>query len=211
MAEEHSVIQDAEKHVEEICKTVAFLSDAVRAFVNGDLSAKSIAIENVRQSEHQADLLCAKLVNSVYEGIISPADRGDLIRFVKNLDKVANWTNNAGRLLSYIDQRLPEGIMKNVSTSTELIVDSVTELKEAIRAAGKNDFKVALQHCDEVDRLEHDADDQKRAMIESVISSKLEPTALLLSYNLAEALESVTDKVGAVSDFLRIMALKERV
>lgn len=210
MEEEQTLMRDAEKHVDEICKTVEFLSQAVQAYVKGDLSAKTIAIENVRESEHAADIVRSKMIDTLYEGLLVPADREDLLRFVKTLDKVADWTNSAARLLGFIDARLPESIMKNISISTELIVDAVAELKAAIYAASSKDFKKTAEKCSEVDRLEHSADDQKRATIEAIILAKLDPTTLLLTYNLAEALEGVTDKVGSVSDLLRLYVMRTK-
>ena len=41
-AKEHAVLTEAELHVDETCKTVAFLAAAVRAHIAGDLSALAV-------------------------------------------------------------------------------------------------------------------------------------------------------------------------
>lgn len=210
MAEEQSILQDAKKHVEETCKTVAFFSEAVQAFIHGDLSAKTIAIENVRQSEHQADQLRSKMVRELSEGMLLPPDREDLMHFVKTLDKIADWTNGAARLLGFIEARLPENILKNISAGTELIVSSISKLKEGIVAITKNDLKKALEDCQVVDEIEHQADDQKKLLIESIIHARLEATSLLLTYQLAEYLEGVTDKIEDAADLIKVLAIKAR-
>ena len=112
MAEEQSILQDAKKHVEETYKTVSYFSDAIRAFIQGDLNAKTIAIENVRKSEHEADVLRTKMVSALAESLLLPPDREDLMHFVKTLDKIADWTNGAARILGFIEQKLPENILK---------------------------------------------------------------------------------------------------
>jgi predicted phosphate transport protein (TIGR00153 family) len=210
MAEEQSILKDAQKHVEETYKTVNYFSEAVKAFINQDLNAKAVAIENVRESEHQADALRSKMVSELSESLLLPPDREDLMHFVKNLDKIADWTNGAARLLGFIEHKLPDEILKNISTATELIFSSISKLKEAIQALTKNDLKKALVDCEEVDHLEHDADDQKKVLIESIIHAKLEPTNLLLSYQLAEYLEGVTDKIEDAADFIKVLAIKSR-
>ncbi len=210
MAEEESILKDAQKHVEETYKTVAYFSDAVKAFINGDLNAKSAAIENVRKSEHEADLLRSKMVSALSEGLLLPPDREDMMHFVKTLDKIADWTNGSARLLGFIEQKLPEDILKNISLATELIFNSITKLRQAIQSLSKNDLKKALLDCEEVDRLEHEADDQKKALIEAIIHAKLEPTSLLLSYQLAEYLEGVTDKIEDAADLIKVLAIKSR-
>lgn len=210
MAEEQSILQDAQKHVEETYKTVAYFAEAVKAFIQGELNAKTIAIERVREGEHQADLLRSKMVSELSEGLLLPPDREDLMHFVKTLDKIADWTNGAARLLGFIEQRLPDDVLKNISAATELIFTSITKLKEGIQALSKNDLKKALVDCEEVDRIEHQADDQKKLLIESIIHAKLEPTSLLLSYQLAEYLEGVTDKIEDAADLVKILAVKSK-
>ena len=210
MAEEQSILQDAQKHVEETYQTVKFFAEAVKAFIQGDLHGKTVAIDNVRESEHRADLLKSKMVSELSESLLLPPDREDLMHFVKSLDTIADWTNGSARLLGFIEQKLPESILRNISLSTELIVNSISKLKEGVGALIKNDLKKALADCEEVDHLGHDADDQKRALIESIIHAKLEPTSLLLSYQLAEYLEGVTDKIESAADFIKILAIKSK-
>jgi len=210
MAEEQSILQDAERHVEETYKTVKFFAEAVNAFVQGNADIKAQAIENVRVSEHEADTLRSKMVTELSEGLLMPPDREDLMHFVKTLDKIADWTNGAARILGFIEQRPSENILKNISLGTELIVKSVTKLKESIHALKKNNLKKALEDCEEVDRIEHEADDQKKLLIEAIIHAKLEPTALLLCYQLAEYLEGVTDKIEDAADLIKVLAIKAK-
>ena len=166
MAEEQAILQDAKKHVEETYKTVTYFAAAVKAFTQGDAKAQAAAIENVRMSEHQADILRSKMVSELSEGLLLPPDREDLMHFVKTLDKIADWTNGAARILGFIEQKLPENILTNISAATELIVTSVSRLREAIEAITRNDLKRALADCEQVDRIEHQADDQKKVLIE---------------------------------------------
>ncbi|MFA4991558.1 MAG: DUF47 family protein [Candidatus Omnitrophota bacterium] len=208
--EEISILQDAQKHVEETYMTVSYFSDAVKAFIQGDLTAKTAAIENVRESEHRADVLRSKMVTELSEGLLLPPDREDLLHFVKALDRIADWTNGSARILGFIEHKLPDGVLKNIATATDLILTSVSKLKEAINALTKNDLKRALADCEDVDRIEHDADDQKKVLIESLIHAKLEPVTFFLCYQLAEYLEGVTDKIEDAADFMKTVAIKSK-
>jgi len=210
MAEEQSILKAAQSHVDETSKTVTYFSEAMKAFIRGDTNAKNTAIENVRKSEHEADVLRSKMVNELSEGIFLPPDREDLMHFVKTLDKIADWTNGAARILGFIEQKLPESILKNMSKATELIVEAINRLKEGITALTKNELKKAFDSCEIVGKIEHDADDQKKALIETIIHAKLEPTSLLLSYQLAEYLEGVTDKIEDAADFVKVVAIRSK-
>ncbi len=210
MAEEQSILEDAKKHVEETYKTVSYFNEAIKAFIQGDLTVKGVAIENVRESEHQADILRSKMVSELSESLLLPPDREDLMHFVKSLDRIADWTNGAARILGFIEQKLPENVLKNISSSTGLIFTSVSKLKEGIDALTKNDLKKALSDCEDVDHLEHEADDQKKVLIESLISAKLEPVTFFLCYQLAEYLEGVTDKIEDAADLIKVVAIKSK-
>ena len=210
MAEEQSILQDAQKHVEETYKTVTYFSEAVKEFIRGDIPAKNQAIEKVRESEQQADILRSKMVNELAEGLLLPPDREDLMHFVNTLDRIADWTNGAARLLEFIEQKLPENILKNISIATELIVSSISKLKEAIESVIKNDLKKAVGDCEDVGHFEHQADDQKKVLIGSIIHAKLDPASLLLSYQLAEYLEGVTDNIEDAADLIKVLAIKSK-
>jgi len=210
MAEERSILQDAQEHVKETYQTVTYFTEAIKAFTQGDMQAKIFAIEKVRESEHKADELRSKMIDALSESLLLPPDREDLMRFARNLDNIADWTNGAARILGFIEQKLPENILRNILSATELIFTSTSKLKEAIESLTKNDLKQALKDCEDVDRIEHDADDQKKTLIESILHAKLEPASLLLCYQLAEYLEGVTDKIEDAADFIKILAIKSK-
>ena len=132
------------------------------------------------------------------------------MRFVKSLDMIADWTNGAARLLGFLEEKPTDSILKNISLGTELIFRSISRLKEAIHALTKNDLKKALEYCEEVDKIESEADDQKKFLIEAIIHTKLEPATLLLCYQLAEYLEGVTDKIEDAADFIKVAVVKSK-
>jgi len=101
-------------------------------------------------------------------------------------------------------------VLSNISSSTKIIIDSISKLREGIDALTKNDLKRALADCEEVDRLEHEADDQKKTLIESLIHANLEPVVFFLCYQLAEYLEGVTDKIEDAADFVKVVAIKSK-
>jgi predicted phosphate transport protein (TIGR00153 family) len=207
---EKSIIENAEKHVEETFKTVTFFAEAVKAFINRDVSAKAAAIENVRESEHRADILKAKMISQISESLLVPPDREDLMRFVKTLDKIADWTQGSARLLGFIENGLPDSVLQNMAAAAGLIVSAVTKLREAMLAFLNNDLKTALSKIDDIDRLEHEADDRKKDLIEAIMRAKLDPNNLIVTFHLADSMEGVTDQINSAGDFVKIIAIKNK-
>jgi len=207
-AEENSIFQDAQKHVEETHKTVVHFSEAVKAFIEKDLKAKTAAIEMVKESEHRADVLRLKMVDELSESLFQPPDREDLMHFVLTLDKITDWTSGAARILGFIEDEFPQSVLKNMSSASDLIVSSISKLKDAIEALAKNNFKETIARYEDVDRLEHEADDQKKLLIEAIIHANLGPVGLLLSYQLAEYMEGITDKIEDTAHLVRRIAIR---
>ena len=207
---EKPIIQNAERHVEETFKTVTFFSDAVKAFINCDVNAKAEAIENVRESEHRADVLKAKMIDQISESLLVPPDREDLMHFVKTLDKIADWTQGSARLLGFIESGLPDNVLHNMAAAASLIVLAVTKLRESILAFLSSDIKTALARIDDIDRLEHEADDRKKDLIEAIMRAKLDPNNLILTFHLADSMEGVTDKINTAADFVKSISIKNK-
>ena len=91
-----------------------------------------------------------------------------------------------------------------------MIVKATAKLHEAIQSMNKNDIAKALLDCEAIDRLEHDADDQKKMLIEAIIRAKLDATSVLLIYNLAETMEAITDRVENVAELVNQLVVKSR-
>lgn len=207
---ERAIIKDTEKHIEETYKTVTFYAEAVKSFIKHDINAKTAALENVRESEHKADILKARMIDKIAESLLTPPDREDLMRFIKTLDKIADWTLSSSRLLGFIQNGMPETVLENMTAAAGLIVSAVTKLREGILAFIGNDLPKALSSVDEIDRLEHEADDRKKELIESVLNAKLDPNSLILMFHLADYMEGVTDQINTAADFIKIIAAKNR-
>lgn len=84
------------------------------------------------------------------------------------------------------------------------------KLREAIRAASKNNIKEALLNCEEVEKCEHEADDQKINLIKAIIHAKVTAAELLISYNLAESLEEITDRIDQASDLVKLVVVQSK-
>lgn len=208
MAEARSVMERAGQHIDETCRTVALLAEAVAAFLAGDLNAKTVAIEKVKQSERAADKLLWQMVQELSKGLLLPTDREDLLRFVTGLDKIADTTNKAARILAFIENRPPDEILRNTTVSVQIIVRAADALRRAIHASVRNETAQALACCEEVERCEHEGDDQKRVLLGAVLHAQLPAADLLLLYNLAEALESITDRIETASDIIKRLSVK---
>ena len=210
MKQEEAMLRDAQQHVDVTYETVVNFKKAVQAFIDGDFKKRTELVDLVRKNEREADTLRAKMVDVLSESPLLPPDREDLMHFVKTLDRIADWTCGTARLLNFLEEKLPEEINKNISIATDIIVDSISNLKDSIHAITKNDLKQAIKDCREVDACESKADDQKQVLISAIIHSKLEANKLIVVYHLAETLEGITDKIEDAADFIKTIAITSK-
>ncbi len=208
--QEELVLEDARQHVDVTYQTVEWFKKAMMAYIAGDENGKKEAITKVRECEHAADVLRSKMVDKLSEGLLIPPDREDLMHFVKSLDRIADWTNGSARLLGFITVKLPQPILNEFATAVDIIFSSISKLKDAIHSVMENQLDRALSDCSDADAYESKADDQKKVLIESIIKAKLDAPTLLLSYQLSEYMEGVTDKIEDAADFIKVLAIKSK-
>lgn len=208
--QEKVILEDAITHVDITYRTVEWFKKAVSAYIAGNIKEKKEAIDKVRQCEHEADVLRSKMVDSLAQGLLVPPDREDLLHFVKTLDRIADWTNGSARLLDFVEEKLPDNILKELAVAANIIFDSISKLKDGIQSVMNNELDRAISDCNEVEKLESLADDQKKTLIGTIIKSSLTPAVLLLTYQLAEYMEGVTDKIEDAADFIKVLAIKAK-
>ena len=210
MKQEETILKDSQEHVDVTYETIVNFKKSVSAYIAGDLKARAEFVIKVRDNERQADKIRSKMVDMLSESPLLPPDREDLMHFVKTLDRIADWTCGTARLLDFLEEKLPEEIMKNISIATDIIFDSISNLRDCIHAITKNDLKQAIKDCHEVGDCESRADDQKQTLIRAIIHSKLNANKLIVVYHLAETLEGITDKIEDAADFIKTIAITSK-
>ncbi len=208
--QEKVALERARKHIDKVYETVSNLQEAIAYFGRNDLVGKSESIQKIKTSEHEADLIRRSIMDALTEQLIAPPDREDLMHFTKSLDAIADHANGAGRLLDFLEERLPESILGKFVETSEIITMAVERLKDAMNSLAKNDIKKALADCISVEELEEQADEQKRMTMEAIIHSGLSAPILLLTFQLTESMENVADKVEDCADFIRVLAIKAK-
>jgi len=206
--QEEMILVDAREHVKITYQTVEHFKQAVSYYIANNEAAKKDEIAKVRECEQKADELRKKMTDRLSEGILVPPDREDLMHFVRSLDRIADWTNGAARLLDFLKKPLPQTVLKELALASDIIFESISKLNDAIQALMQNELKKAIADCHEVDLCETKADDQKKLLLESLLNTDIPTPLLLVTYQLAEYLESITDKIEDASDFIKLLAIK---
>jgi predicted phosphate transport protein (TIGR00153 family) len=162
-----------------------------------------IRVEQMQAIEHRGDKATHAIMTKLNQSFITPFDREDIHRLASSLDDVLDFMNAAAsRLVTY---KIAEPTAAAAELAGILVLQS-EELARGVSLLEKNG-KV-MQHCDEINRLEDDADHVSRKAIGELFEHEKDPIRLLKMKELYEVLEVATDKAEDAANVLEAIVLK---
>ncbi len=160
-------------------------------------------VEQMQAIEHEGDRATHAIIAKLNQTFITPFDREDIHRLASSLDDVLDFVNAAAvRLVMYKIAQPPVAAAELAG----LIVLQAEELARGVSLLEKNNG--VLKHCDEVNRLEDEADHVSRKAIGALFESEKDPIQLIKMKELYEVLEYATDKAEDAANVLEAIVLK---
>lgn len=162
-------------------------------------------VDRMQEIEHEGDRATHAIIAKLNQTFITPFDREDIHRLASSLDDVLDFVNAAAlRLVMYkIAQPGPAA-----AELAGIIVLQAEELAKGVSLLEKNNG--VIKHCDEVNRLEDDADNVSRKAIAELFESEKDPIQLIKMKELYEVLEYATDKAEDAANVLEAIVLKSK-
>ena len=165
-----------------------------------DLEAR---VDQMQAIEHRGDKAIHAIMTKLNQSFITPFDREDIHHLASALDDVLDFMNTAAtRLVMY-------KIAQPTAAAAELAGILVLQSEELARGVSllEKNGKV-MQHCDEVNRLEDEADQVSRKAIGELFEHEKDPIQLIKMKELYELLETATDKAEDAANVLEAIVLK---
>jgi predicted phosphate transport protein (TIGR00153 family) len=162
-----------------------------------------IRVEQMQAIEHRGDKAIHAIMTKLNQSFITPFDREDIHHLASSLDDVLDYMNTAAtRLVMY-------KIVQPTAAAAELAGILVLQSEELARAVSllEKNGKV-MQHCDEINRLEDEADQISRKAIGELFEYEKDPIQLIKMKELYEVLETATDKAEDAANVLEAIVLK---
>jgi uncharacterized protein len=165
-----------------------------------DLEAR---VNQMQDIEHRGDKATHAIIAKLNKTFITPFDREDIHRLASSLDDVLDYMNTAAtRLVMY---KIAQPTAAAAELAGILVLQS-EELARGVSLLEKNGG--VLQHCDEINRLEDEADQVSRAAIGALFEHEKDPIQLIKMKELYEVLETATDKAEDAANVLEAIVLK---
>jgi predicted phosphate transport protein (TIGR00153 family) len=167
---------------------------------------RAAGIKTIEDVEHAADRITHETVQLLHTSFITPFDRDDIHRLISRMDDVLDLIQDAGEsLILYDIQKLtPEALQL-----AELLARCAERVQAAVKLmATMADGPQMLKICEEIDRLESEADKVMRDAISKLFRDEIDVRQLIKLKAVYESLESATDKCQDVANVIESVVLE---
>jgi uncharacterized protein len=162
-----------------------------------DLENRVHAIESI---EKQADKVTYETLDMLHKTFITPLDRDDIHKLITKMDDILDLLEDAGQTISLYDIKTVTPEAKRLA---ELCLSCTEKVKTAVGLLHSMDNSgQILSLCEEIDRLESDADHVMRAAMSKLFRDEPDVRNLIKLKAIYEILETVTDRCEDVANII---------
>lgn len=163
----------------------------------------------VGAAERNADKVTAEVHRSLHRTFITPIDREQIRGLINAMDDILDLLQDSSEVMSLYDlQHLSEDVVRLTEISVRCcervqhVVTLLPRLKDAAVAES------ALKTCEEIDRLESDADRVMRGAMSRLFREEADTRELIKLKAVYEHLESISDRCEDVANLIEGIVLE---
>ena len=188
--------------------------EAARAFEQlvanyNDLHLREQYNRDVDNAERAADRVTHDVNRLIHKTFITPIDREQIHGLNNAMDDILDLLQDSSETLSLYDVRsVPEQVLQLATLSVrccERVQHAVTLLPNLSKPATT---EAALKTCEEIDRLESDADRVMRSAMSRLFREQEDVRELIKLKAIYEQLESISDRCEDVANLIEGVVLE---
>jgi uncharacterized protein len=160
----------------------------------------------VQTAEKAADKLTHETIDLLHKTFITPLDRDEIHKLITTMDDILDLMEDVATAISLYD-------VQAVTSEASQLAHISTACCERVQAAVGmlSDMKQArdiLKACEDIDRLESDADRVLRSAMSKLFREEDNVKTLIKLKAIYELLESITDKCEDVANIIEGIVLE---
>ncbi len=184
----------------------AFMS-MIQHYAQQDLREKHAG--EVVAAEHAADRITAEVNRKLHRSFVTPIDREQIHGLINAMDDILDLLQDSSEVMAlYNVQHLPADVERLGDISMkccQCVKHAVSLLPELTRSQGA---EAALKTCEEIDRLESDADRVMRGAMSKLFRDDIDVRELIKLKAIYEHLESISDRCEDVANLIEGIVLE---
>jgi predicted phosphate transport protein (TIGR00153 family) len=195
------------QHAERIVEAARAFEQLVANY--NDVHLREQYNRDVDNAERAADRVTHDVNRLIHKTFITPIDREQIHKLINTMDDVADLIQDSAETMALYDVR---HMTEEIVRLTALCVKCCDRLKDAVKFLSKiADPLVAeatLKTCEEIDRLESDADRVMRSAMSKLFREEPDVREVIKLKAIYELLETITDKCEDVANVIEGIVLE---
>ncbi|MBK0392499.1 DUF47 domain-containing protein [Ramlibacter algicola] len=195
------------QHAERIVEAAHAFAKLVANY--GDANMREQYTREVDEAERAADRVTHEVNRLVHKTFITPIDRDQIHTLINTMDDIADLIQDSAETMSLYDLRQ---VNDEITRLTDLSVKCCERVKDAVALIGdltdSHTAETALKTCEEIDRIESDADRVMRAAMSRLFREEPDVREVIKLRAVYELLESITDKCEDVANVVEGIILE---
>ena len=195
------------QHADRIVEAARAFSQLVANY--SDTHLRDQYNQDVDNAERAADRVTHEVNRTLHKTFITPIDREQIHSLINTMDDVADLIQDSAETMALYDVR---HMTDEITRLTDLCVRCCERLRDAVklldRLSDPTIVDAASKTCDEIDRLEGDADRVMRAAMSKLFREEPDVRELIKLKAIYELLETITDKCEDVANLIEGVILE---
>jgi predicted phosphate transport protein (TIGR00153 family) len=193
-----------DQHAKLIVDGALALADVLRHY--DTQTDRAAGIKAIEDAEHAADRITHETVQLLHTVFVTPFDRDDIHRLISRMDDVLDLIQDTAESLVLYDI---QKVTPQATQLAELLLRCAERVQSAVGLmASMADAAVILKICQEIDKLESEADKVMRGAISELFRHETDVRQLIKLKAVYESLESATDKCQDVANVIESVVLE---
>ncbi len=172
-----------------------------------DYSQREQHARLIDDAEHAADRITAEAIRLLHTSFITPLDRDHIHQLVNAMDDICDLIQDTSESLSLYDVR---SITPETARLADIAEKCCERVKDVVELLGtqQGNFEAILKTCEEIDRLESDADRVLRSSLSRLFREEKDVRELIKMKAIYELLEAITDRCLDVANLAEGISLE---
>lgn len=203
------------RHAEQVHEVTGQVPALVEAFLTEDWEQVREIHERISRLEHKADEIKHEIRDHLPKSVFLPVDRGDLLRFLKEQDAIADAAEDLAVILSMRETTGPEALKPKLREFMRLILEALDtwfEVASALPGLQEASFtgpevKRVQDAIKELSTQEWEADKVQASLARAIVKheEELGAVSMLFWMRVSGKLGDMANHAENTADLLRLM------
>ncbi len=195
------------QHADRIMEAARAFSQMVANY--NDVPLREKYNRDVDNAERAADRVTHEVNKALHKTFITPIDREQIHGLINTMDDVADLIQDSAETMALYDVRhMTDEIVRLTDISVKCCVRVRDAVKLLDKIADPSVADAALKTCEEIDRLESDADRVMRSAMSKLFREEPDVREVIKLKAIYELLETITDKCEDVANLIEGIILE---